>query len=152
MNFFQLHASAFQQLASISAVLGGLAFTAAAAIVAVGATSNNPSALNKASKLTIATAMISSIFLVFAALMWSLMAADLLRTVAKDNFNTAKYIATLNWIPSVCFLSGTLLFYSSIGCSGWIASRKLGIVTVIGAAIGCLGLIFLILIFANVNR
>jgi len=37
----QLYADAFQQLASISAVLGGLAFTAAAANVAVGAVSHD---------------------------------------------------------------------------------------------------------------
>lgn len=152
MNFFQLHSDAFQQLASISAVLGGLAFTAAAAIVAVGATSNDSMALNRASKLTIATAMISAIILVFAALMWSLMAADILRAVARDNIDHAKYIATLNWIPSVCFLSGTLLFYTSIGVSGWIASRKLGIITLVAAIIGCLGLILLIIIFADINK
>lgn len=57
----QLYADAFQQLASISAVLGGLAFTAAAANVAVGAVSHDPSALKRAAKITIANAMIAAV-------------------------------------------------------------------------------------------
>ena len=146
-----LYADAFEQLASISAVLGGLSFTAAAAVVAVGAGTNNPSALKRAAKVTVATAMLSAVFLVFAALMWSLMAADVVREVANEDLKGAKYYARLNWVPSICLLTGTCLFFSSIGVSGWIASKKLGIITVTAAIVGLFGLVSLILVFADIK-
>ncbi|HMB90702.1 MAG TPA: hypothetical protein VKP65_07635 [Rhodothermales bacterium] len=144
---FELYAQAFQQLASISAVLGGLAFTAAAALLAAGAGTNNPDALGKPAKITVATAVGSAVCLILGALMWSLMAADISRAVANNDVSSASDLARLNWMPSLALIAGVVLFFISIGTSGWIASRKLGLLTSIAALGGGIALLLMISLF-----
>ena len=147
----ELYAEAFQQLASISAVLGGLAFTAAAALLAAGAGTSNPNALGRPAKVTVVTAVASAVCLVIAALMWSLMAADISRAVANSDVSSANGIARLNWIPSLAMIAGVLLFFTSVGASGWIASRKLGYVTSLAALVGGIALLLMLLVFGDIT-
>jgi hypothetical protein len=107
---FELYAAAFQQLASICAVLGGLAFTAAAA----------------------------------------LLAADVSRAVATGNAAYADQVTRLNWIPSLVLVAGVLLFVTSVGASGWIASRKLGFLTGLVAVAGSIALMLMLWVFGDV--
>ncbi|SDK31851.1 hypothetical protein SAMN05421823_102434 [Catalinimonas alkaloidigena] len=143
------YAAAYQQLASISAVLGGLAFTAAAALLATGAGMNAPNALNPPAKITIVTAVVSAVGLIVAALMWSLMAADLSRLAIRPDETAAARITNLNWLPSLAMLLGAVLFFASIGASGWIASRKLGWVTSVAGGLGVVAVVLMILLFSN---
>lgn len=132
----QLYAEAYQQLASVSAVLGGLAFTAAAALLASAAGTENPKALGRPAKVTVATAVTGAVCLVLAALMWSLMAADVLRAVAQADIPAANRAALLNRVPSVLLLGESALFFASVGASGWIASHRLGWLTTAAAVVG----------------
>ena len=147
----ELYATAFQQLASISAVLGGLAFTAAAALLAAGTGTRHPDALGRSARITVATAVSSALCLVIAALTWSLMAADISRAVANGNTSAAMDLVRLNWIPSIALIAGVLLFFASLGASGWIASRKLGLFTSLAALVGGVALLLMILVFGDLR-
>jgi hypothetical protein len=145
----ELASIAFQQLASISAVLGGLAFTAAAALLAAGLGSSPPAGLGRAARITIGTAVLSAVCLVLAALMWSFMAADLARAGTRGGATTPVGIESLNWLPSLALLGGALLFFASIGASGWIASRNLGRLSSAAALVGSLALLWMIRLFGS---
>jgi hypothetical protein len=71
-------------LASVSAVLGGLAFTAAAALLPAGTGANNPDALNRPAKITIASAVLSTLLLITAAMIFSTLAAGAALADAND--------------------------------------------------------------------
>lgn len=144
-----LYAEAFQQLASISAVLGGLAFTAAAALLAVGAGTHDSGVLSKPAQITVATAVASAVGLIIAALMWSLMAADISRALAHENIGAANEVARLNWVPSLALIAGVLLFFTSVAASGWIASRKLGYVTSVAGVVGGIALLLMLIVFSD---
>lgn len=80
----ELYAEAFQQLAFISAVVGGLAFTAAASLLNAGTATNDPNALSKSAKITIGTAIMSALFLIISTFIWSFQSADLFRAAANN--------------------------------------------------------------------
>lgn len=71
--------------ASVSAVLGILAFTAAAALLAAGTGTSNPDALNRPAKITIASAVLSTLILISAAMMFSTAAAAALTNTTDPN-------------------------------------------------------------------
>ncbi|MEM7479590.1 MAG: hypothetical protein AAF481_00330 [Acidobacteriota bacterium] len=130
-------------------MLGGLAFTAAAALLAAGTGTRDPSALSRSAKVTVATAIAGALCLVSAALMWSFMSADMSRALAKENVDLANRIAQLNRWPSYGLLAGVVGFFTSIGASGWIASRKLGLFTTVLALAGGLALVQMLFWFAD---
>ena len=70
--------------ASVSAVLGGLAFTAAASWLAAGTGTSNPDALNRPAKITIASAVRSTLTLISAAVMFFTAAAAAALTDTTD--------------------------------------------------------------------
>lgn len=147
----ELFADAYQQLASISAVLGGLAFTAAAALLAAGVSTSDPEVLGRPARVTVACAVVSAVCLIVAALMWSFMAADLSRALARREDELLRPILRLNWIPSIALLAGALGFFVGIGASGWIASRRLGWLTTAAAALGVLALGLMVTWFADLR-
>ena len=147
----ELFAEAYQQLASISAVLGGLAFTAAASLLAGGVGTSALDALRRPAKITVGTALASAVSLVGAALMWSLMVADIRRALARGEYETAQHFAALNWIPSIALIVGTGLFFASIAASGWIASRRLGLVSTAMGVLGAIALVWMMSVFADVR-
>ena len=146
----EILAEAFQQLASISAVLGGLSFTGAAAILNAGAASDDPAVLGRPAKVTAGTAMAGAVCFVAAAVMWTFMAADLNRA-AFANASFPEHVENVNWIPSLGLLMGALLLLISIGVSGRIASRRLGRVTSVVATLGGLALFAIFTWFAEVG-
>jgi len=143
-------AEAFQQLASISAVLGGLAFTGAAAILNAGAATDDPDVVSRSAEVTAGTAVSGAVCFIAAAVMWSLMAADVNRAIAAGAA-FPDHVANVNWIPSLGLLTGTLLLLVSIGASGWIASRRLGRVTSVVAVVGGVALLAIFGWFAEVG-
>ena len=145
----ELYAQAYQQLASISAVLGGLAFTAAAALLAAGTGRADEDVFNRPAKVTIVTAVASAVCLIAAALMWSFMAADLSRLAAKADLAAARALTWWNWLPSLGLLAGAMLFFASMGASGWIASRRLGWLTTVAGVLGILAVLLMIKLFAD---
>lgn len=146
----EFYAEAYQQLSSVSAVLGGLAFTAAAALLSVVAGTKNPDILTRSAKITIGAAVVSSICFIISALMWSFMAADMYRAIPRES-SFPVYVASKNWIASVIMICGCYLFFMSLGTSGWIATRKLGVVTTIAAIVGGIAMAILLFWFGDIN-
>lgn len=143
----ELIAEAYQQLASVSAVLGGLAFTAVAAILNAGASTDDPGALSRSAKITAGTAVSGTVCFVACAVMWAFMAADVNRAAAYDT-PYPQHASNVNWIPSIGFVIGSLLLLASVGASGWIASRKMGRTTSAVAALGGIAMIAIFVWFA----
>ncbi|MGQ8363852.1 hypothetical protein [Glaciecola sp. 1036] len=143
----ELYAHAYQQLATVSALIGGLAFTAASALLALGAGSKDENVLDNAAKITIALAICSSVILVCAALMWSFMAADIFRSTA--DIGGGETLKDLNKYPSIAMILGSGLFFASLGASGWVASKTLGYITSLSASLGFIALVLLIVNFSK---
>ena len=145
----ELYAEAFQQLAFISAVVGGLAFTAAASLLNAGTATNDPNALSRSAKLTIGTAIMSALFMIISTFIWSFQSADLFRAAA-NNQSFPKSVGWTNFTASISMITGGMLLFVSIGTSGWIGSRNLGIVTSIAAVIGIVALLFMVFWFGDI--
>ena len=138
----------FQQLGAISAVLGGLAFASAAALLAVAAGTSDPRALDRPATLTVGTAMASAACLIVAALTWALLTIRVIRATVEGSVGFEE-IAALNRPASLAFIAGVALFFASVGASGWIASRALGLVTTAVAALAGLGALLIIFQFVQ---
>ncbi|MCW9709015.1 hypothetical protein [Fodinibius salsisoli] len=145
----ELYAEAFQQLAFISAVVGGLAFTAAASLLNAGTATNDPTALSRSAKITIGTAIMSALFMIISTFIWSFQSADLFRA-AVNNQSFPKSVGWVNFAASISMITGGMLLFVSIGTSGWIGSRNLGIVTSIAAVVGIVALILMVLWFGDI--
>ena len=137
MNEFpaEYFAESYSQLGSISAVLGGLVFAAAAALLNTAAGTSDPRALDRPAGLTAGSAVLSSVCLVVASLAWTLMAAQSFRDAA-TNQPVSEFFHQLNLTATYVFMGGLALFFASVGSSGWIGSPKLGIATTTAAIIG----------------
>ena len=127
-SFYQ----AYGQLASISAVLGGLAFTAAAALLAAGTGTSDPRALNRPAKITIACAVFSTLLLVFSALLWSLLSAAAAGMSTGGPASLPESFYDASRFAYLSLVAGVTSLFVSVGASGWIADRKLGIATTAG--------------------
>ena len=121
-------------LASVSAVLGGLSFTAAAALLAAGTGTNNPDALNRPAKITIASAVLSTLMLITAAVIFSTLAAGAALAGANDP-RAIDGLTSIIWYAYVGLFAGAFSFFVSVGTSGWIASWRLGAITTTGAVV-----------------
>ena len=121
-------------LASVSAVVGGLAFTAAASLLAAGTGTSNPDALNRPAKITIASAVLSTLVLITAAVIFSTTAAAAALTDATD-LGAVDGLRPILQYGYVGLFAGAFSFFVSVGASGWIASWKLGAITTTGAVL-----------------
>lgn len=138
----------FQQLGAISAVLGGLAFASAAALLGVAAGTRDPRALDRPASFTVGAAMASAVCLIVAALTWALLTIRVV-TAATTGGDVFAEIAPLNRPASLAFIAGVILFFVSVGASGWIASRTLGLVTSAVALLAGLAALLIILQFVQ---
>lgn len=123
----------FSQLGSISAVLGGFAFTAASALLTL------TSEARRTLSITVGLAIASAASFIICALGWTLAAVQLSGGAAMS--------AELNLLHarlSMGFIGGILLLFAGLGLSGWIRSRGLGIGTGTVAAVAT-GVVLLIL-------
>jgi len=115
-------------LASVSVVLGGLAFTAAAALLAAGTGTSNPDALNRPAKITTVSAVLSTLTLISAAVMFSTAAAAAALTDTTDP-NAVGGLRSIFKYGYLGLVAGAFSFFVSVGASGWIASWRLGAIT-----------------------
>lgn len=137
---------AFRQAGSTSAVLGGLAFTAAAAVLSASVSGSAP--LGKPSSLTAGASTASAASLIVSSLAWSQLATKAVAfSVMRQPFDVE-----LLWVSrsaSLAFALGLILLFVAIGASGWIGSRKLGLFTSTVAALGGTLALVLELTFAS---
>ena len=134
----------FRQASSISAVLGGLAFTAAAAVLSVAVGTSDSRALGPPATITAGAAVASAAGLIVAALTWSLLST----TATADAMLGREFDPTLLGVSrtaTLAFLVGLSLLFVAIGASGWIGSRRLGTFT--SAVAGLAGLVSLVIVF-----
>ena len=141
-------AETFRQLGSMSAVLGGLAFTAAAAILSVGAGTTNPRALTRPAAITAGTAVASASCLVVASIAWSLLTVQAVRSSAAGQVVDPSVVA-LNRPASLAFIAGLVFLFASVGASGWIGSKGLGRITSTIALLSGVAALLLVLRFAS---
>ncbi len=91
--------------------------------------------LKQPAKITIAAAMASTLLLVLAALLWSLMSGIAAGTPAvAPEASLPPRFSSVQKLAYLSFSLGVVSLFVSVGASGWIASGKLGIATTAGAA------------------
>lgn len=147
MNDLEALAQGYRQFGSTSAVIGGLAFAAATAILATGAGSTDRRTLSRPAIVTVGAATASAASLVFASVVWAFLSVQAVRAAAQA-VTLGESVRALNRPASLAFIFGFGLFFVAVGASGWIGSRALGVFTGIVAALGGLGGLLLILRFA----
>ena len=132
-------AEAYGQLASLSAVLGGLAFASAAALLAVAAGTRGAQALDRAASFTAGAAVVSAAALILTSLLWTLASVYFQGSDGRAAGTSAdlrpNQITWLLTLGTNTFLVGLTAFFASLAASGWISSRRLGITTTAVAAL-----------------
>jgi hypothetical protein len=122
----ELIAEIFRQLAFVSALVGGFAFAFVGVLLVAPLQSRIVS-------WTAGISMAASAGLVVCALGWSLGASVVLVGASMEaGAERSSLSASLNIMHlrlSLAFVVSILLFLSSLGLSGWIRSRDLGIVS-----------------------
>ena len=123
----------YGQLASLSAILGGLAFASAAALLAVAASTRDDRPLDRAASFTVGAAVVSATGLILTSLLWTLASVYFQGTGGRATGTSAdlpaEQVAWLTAVSTQTFLVGLTAFFVSLATSGWISSRRLGIVT-----------------------
>lgn len=125
-------ASIFQQLGSISAVLGGFAFASAGALLA--ATEQRG---GSAASVAVGAAILAAACFILSSMAWTLSSvratgiASLAQALPASTF-------TMHGAMSLVFELGALALLASLGMSGWVRSRRLGWFTTIVAGMASL--------------
>ncbi|HYO99501.1 MAG TPA: hypothetical protein VER76_04880 [Pyrinomonadaceae bacterium] len=129
-------ADLFRQLAFISALIGGFAF----AFLGVLLTAPSRS---RVVEWTAGMAMGTVASLLVCVIGWTLMSSQLVtpKTSAAivESFSFPAVMNRLHPRLSLLFIIGTFLFLASLGLSGWIRSRTLGIVSTVIALLAAVG-------------
>lgn len=140
----ELFAELFRQLAFISALIGGFAFT----FVGVLLVSEHRS---RVVSWTSALSMAVSAGLVICALGWSVGASVMLMgAAAPAGADAAELSAALSLMHrrlSLVFIVSILFFFAAMGLSGWVRSRRMGFVSSAIAAVAAAGAAFVLLPF-----
>ena len=135
-------ADLFRQLAFISALIGGFAF----AFLGVLLTATSRS---RVVEWTAGMAMGTAASLVVCVIGWTLMASEVV-TATPANASAEEFLkVALNFNRmhsrlSLLFILGMFLFLASLGLSGWVRSRALGIVSTVIALLAAAGLMLVL--------
>src|ERR1044072_1390937 len=124
-------ADLFRQLAFISALVGGFAFTFLGVLLALPSQSR---VVGWTAGLTLATSAVLTVCVVG----WTLVASRVLLTAAPEPGGAFRLPAALNPTHShlsQMFILGMLFFLASLGLSGWVRSRALCVVSTVVALI-----------------
>lgn len=132
-------AETYAQLAQLSAILGGLAFASAAALLAVSARSGDARTLDRAASFTAGSAVVGAAALILTSLLWTF-ASVYFQGAGGRSEGTSVDLAEgqVGWLFTVStqtFFVGLTAFFVSLAASGWISSRRLGVVTTAVAAL-----------------
>lgn len=122
----------FNQLGSISAVLGGFAFASAGALLA--ATEDRT---GRSASVSIGAAVLSATCFILCALSWTLSAVRAI-SLAGAGDELPSVLLSLHAVMSFVFQLGILTLFVSLGASGWVRSRKLGLFTSVAASLAAL--------------
>ena len=133
-------ADLFRQLAFISALIGGFAF----AFLGVLLTAPSRSRIVE---WTAGMAMATAASLIVCVIGWTLMASDVItsapaKSSGEEFLKVALKLNRMHSRLSILFILGVLLFLASLGLSGWVRSRALGIASTVIALLAAVGLMF----------
>jgi hypothetical protein len=120
-------ADLFRQLAFISALVGGFAFTFLGVLLA------SPSR-SRIIGWTAGMAMATAAVLTVCVVGWTLVASRVLLSASPESGGTFRLPAALNTTHShlsQMFILGMFLFLASLGLCGWVRSRALGVVSTV---------------------
>ena len=122
----ELLAELFRQLAFISALVGGFAFTFVGVLLVAPAQ-------RRVVSWTAGTSMVASAGLVVCALGWSLGASTVMvgasLAAGEDVSALSASLRRMHLRLSLTFIVSIFLFLTSLGLSGWVRSRVLGVVS-----------------------
>ena len=140
----ELQAELFRQLAFISALIGGFAFTFVGVLLVATDKSRFVS-------WTAAVSIATCAGLVICALGWSLGASLVLigaaTTVGADVSALSASLRSMHLRLSLAFIVSIFLFFVSLGLSGWIRSRILGLASTGIALLAVIAAAFVLLPF-----
>lgn len=129
-------ADLFRQLAFVCALIGGFAFAFLGVLLTVPSRS-------RVVEWTAGMAMATVACLLVCVIGWTLMGSQLVTprptaTIVEES----SFPATMKQLHprlSLLFILGTFLFLASLGLSGWVRSRTLGIVSTVIALLAAVG-------------
>lgn len=135
-------ADLFRQLAFISALVGGFAFAF------LGVLLPSP-ARSRLVEWTAGTTMATAASLIVCVIGWTLMASDVITSTpanasAEEFLKTALKLNRMHSRLSLLFTLSMFLFLASLGLSGWVRSRALGIVSTVIALLAAVGLMLVL--------
>ena len=146
-------AETYGQLASLSAVLGGLAFASAAALLAVAASTEGARALDRPASFTAGAAVVSAASLILTSLLWTLASVYLQGSGGRSAGTSVDLPeGQVQWLfttPTATFLVGLAAFFVSLAASGWISSRWLGIATTVASVLAGTAALAAVLVFTS---
>ncbi|HEY0100516.1 MAG TPA: hypothetical protein VGB76_16340 [Pyrinomonadaceae bacterium] len=132
-------ADLFRQLAFVGALIGGFAF----AFLGVLLTAPSRSRIVE---WTAGTAMATAAGLIVCVIGWTLMASVIVMSApanggAEASLQAAAKFNLMHSRLSLLFIICMFLFLASLGLSGWVRSRALGIVSTVLALLAAVGLL-----------
>jgi hypothetical protein len=131
-------ADLFRQLAFVCALIGGFAFAFLGVLLTVPSRS-------RVVEWTAGMAMATVACLLVCVIGWTLMASQLVTprpsAAVVEEFSFPVAMKRLHPRLSLLFILGTFLFLASLGLSGWVRSRALGIVSTVIALLAALGFV-----------
>lgn len=129
-------ADLFRQLAFVCALIGGFAFAFLGVLLTVPSRS-------RVVEWTAGMAMATVACLLVCVIGWTLMASQLVTprpsAAIAEELNFPVAMKHLHPRLSLLFILGTFLFLASLGLSGWVRSRALGIVSTVIASLAAVG-------------
>lgn len=117
------YAEMFSQLGSIAAVLGGFAFASAGALLAA-----SEERAGRAATTAVGAAVLSAACFILSALSWTLSTIRATGAASVEG-ELPRVVLSLHAIMSFVFQLGILALFVSLGASGWVRSRRLGLFT-----------------------
>ena len=137
-------ADLFRQLAFVCALIGGFAFAFLGVLLTVPSRS-------RVVEWTAGTAMATVACLLVSVIGRTLMGSQLITprpsaTIAEES-GFPVVMKQLHPRLSLLFIFGTFLFLASLGLSGWIRSRSLGIVSTVIALLAAVGFMLVLIPF-----
>jgi hypothetical protein len=125
----------FGQLAFVSSVLGGFAVAFLGTLLTIEGE-------RRLTRWTMGAAAVSATALITAAVVASVSVAETVRTGAHDLAGLGDTAARGFLLLFSCFIVGFLALMLSVGLSGWIKSRALGLVTAAAAMVSAAAVLF----------
>lgn len=137
----ELAMEVFRQMAFISALIGGFAFSFVGVLLALP---DKRRIIN----WIITIAILACSGLIVCTLGWTMSAYNAFQLVA-EKVELPPFFKSLHRSLSLTFIASLLLFLMSLGLSGWIRSRVLGVISSLIAMIAIIAVLWILSYFTS---